>query len=313
MEDSLFKYEQNFQYKAFNKGEQKHKRAKFIAMIFFALLFTIIFVIKLNSPISKKLKKKTILVEKEVIGEINFIFDIKDTTQNVKIFGDEFKKESEFDLYINEEKINYNKEYKFKEIGQNKIRIDLYEDLNMDYMFKDVTNLTSVELKADKKNNNCKILSMISTFENCRNLNNFSISKFDLGQVKSMRKLFYNTTLLTFSFSSLNINNLEDISYMFGESRIEKILLNNFNTNKVINMSHLFEGCHYLTSIDLSTFETNEVIDMSYMFNSCSYLKNLDLSNFKTKKVKNMSYMFNNCNYLKELNLTNFLHLKLLI
>ena len=41
----------------------------------------------------------------------------------------------------------------------------------MDYMFKDVKELTSVEMKSDK---NCQIESMISTFENCEHLESFS-------------------------------------------------------------------------------------------------------------------------------------------
>ena len=40
--------------------------------------------------------------------------------------------------------------------------------------------------------------------------------------------------------------NLEDIIYMFTETLIESISLNNLNTSQVQNMSHLFENCSSL-------------------------------------------------------------------
>jgi hypothetical protein len=46
----------------------------------------------------------------------------------------------------------------------------------MDYMFKDVQDLISVEMKSDK---NCKISSMIRAFENCTNLQSVKISGFN--------------------------------------------------------------------------------------------------------------------------------------
>ena len=64
--------------------------------------------------------------------------------------------------------------------------------LNMDNMFKDVSSLISVEIKSF---NNTEITSMISTFENCENLIEFSISGFSTKNLKSLKKLFYNPQL----------------------------------------------------------------------------------------------------------------------
>jgi len=99
--------------------------------------------------------------------------------------------------------------------------------------------------------NNCMILSMKSTFENCNKLVDFNISGFNVEQIKSMNKMFYNTPLSNFSLSSFNSKNLKDISYMFAYSSIENISLNNLNTSKVTNMSNLFFNCTNLYSIDL--------------------------------------------------------------
>jgi surface protein len=260
-------------------------------------------------PNEKKIKKLISFEQKKIIGDIHCIYNIKDTSKNIKIFGDEFIKESEFDIYIDDQKYNFSKEYLFKLEGNHNIKIDLYENINMNYMFKNVQDLISVKMVS---NYNCQILSMISTFENCKRFNFISISGFDLEQLKSMSKLFYNSTLNSFSFLDFNTSNLEDISYMFANTSIKSISLNDFNTEKVTNMSHLFAECIYLKSIDLSKIQTNEVKDMSYMFSSCM-INNLDISNFQTNKVVNMSYMFNNCYYLYNLNLKNFDKIKLLI
>ena len=57
-----------------------------------------------------------------------------------------------------------------------------------------------------------------------------------------------------------------------------------------------------IKKINISHFNTNKVEDMSYMFDKCTSLKELDLSNFDTCKVTNMNFMFYEYSSLKELN-----------
>jgi len=72
-------------------------------------------------------------------------------------------------------------------------------------------------------------------------------------------------------------------------------------------MSYMFNECHKLKEIKgINRFITNKVTDMTTMFQECYELKNLDLSNYNTSNVTNMSWMFNKCNNLKYLNLLNF-------
>ncbi len=52
--------------------------------------------------------------------------------------------------------------------------------------------------------------------------------------------------------------------------------LDNLNTENVTNMSNMFEGCYFLTSLDLSSFNTENVTDMRSMFEGCSSLTSLD-------------------------------------
>ena len=59
--------------------------------------------------------------------------------------------------------------------------------------------------------------------------------------------------------------------------------INNFITNKVINMEGMFQLCYKLNYLDLSNFDTANCINMSWMFNHCDELKYLNLLNFKVK------------------------------
>ena len=71
--------------------------------------------------------------------------------------------------------------------------------------------------------------------------------------------------------------------------------MGNLNTEKVTDMSYMFNNCKKLSSLDFSKFNTENVTNMTNMFYNCSALSTLDLSNFNTAKVGNMSYMFSDC------------------
>ena len=101
-----------------------------------------------------------------------------------------------------------------------------------------------------------------------------------------------------------------DMSYLFGgdfydgcKSLISIEQLDNWNTIKVNNMSHLFNNCESLSLLpDLSKWNTSSVTDMNTMFGNCvsiSYLP--DISKWDTSNVTNMSYMFQNCEALEYL------------
>ena len=79
-----------------------------------------------------------------------------------------------------------------------------------------------------------------------------------------------------------------------------------FNTSNVIDMNHMFEDCHSLTSVDVSHFDTANVRNMSYMFDECIKLTAIDVSHFNTAKVSDMTNMFAYCESLTSLDVTNF-------
>ena len=74
--------------------------------------------------------------------------------------------------------------------------------------------------------------------------------------------------------------------------------IRNLNTEKVTDMSSMFDGCRALRWLDLSNFNTENVTKMSCMFYYCSALTSLDVSNFNTQNVTDMSSMFYGCESL---------------
>ena len=91
-----------------------------------------------------------------------------------------------------------------------------------------------------------------------------------------------------------------NLSHMFDNcSNLTSLDLSWLDTSAVTNMSHMFHYCQKLTSPDLSSFDTSNVTDMRNMFTGCSGLTSLDLSSFDTSKVTQMGYIFSYCGNLK--------------
>ncbi|KJY48472.1 bacterial 26-residue repeat-domain protein [Bombilactobacillus mellis] len=82
--------------------------------------------------------------------------------------------------------------------------------------------------------------------------------------------------------------------------------LENLDTSETTNMSHLFDDCYDLISLDLSKFNNSQVTDMSYMFKDCKKLSSLNLNNFNTSQVTNMSGMFYDCYGFTSIDLSDF-------
>ena len=59
---------------------------------------------------------------------------------------------------------------------------------------------------------------------------------------------------------------------MDNPDQVEKIILDNYDTSKITDMSNMFDGCSSLESLDLSGFDTSRVTDMSGMFDDCPIL-----------------------------------------
>lgn len=232
--------------------------------------------------------------------------------------------------------------------------------LNMACYFSDLSSLT--EIAGLENLHTDQVTSMKALFYNCTSLPTIDVSKFKTYQVTSMDAMFYNCAsitniiglanldtskvtnmnsmfssckkLTTIDISTFNLNNIEEMGYMFSSStnlqsikfpenmdtrkltfmremftycsKLTTVDVSKFNTENVTDMKRIFRNCLSLSKIDIKNWNTSKVLDMNYMFEKCSVLKELDLSNFNTQNVTDMSYMFRGCSGLTELDVSNF-------
>ena len=186
--------------------EEENNWKKYI-LIGVPIVLVIIIIIVLIIILAKEDKKSS----HDSIGEILCTLDIDSNTKETDILGSEYNKQSSFDIYIDDNLSKYSKKYIFKTTGIHEVKIVLYENINMDYMFKNVKSLISIEMNSTS---NASIISMISTFENCINLEDIQVNGFLTNEIKSINKIFYNTRLYIFDISWLNTTNIEDMSYI---------------------------------------------------------------------------------------------------
>ena len=214
--------------------------------------------------------------------EISCIYKITDNdriigeedTYKIQLLNDNFQKDGSISIYINEKQIEFNTSYKFNKIDNYNIKYLINKEyIYMKNMFKDVTNLVSVEISSNYGKFNS---SLSSAFLGCKNL-------------KSFRS---------------NINGMEnmDISYMFSNCiSLSSVIFENFATT-VEDSNHMFDNCKSLISIELNSINTTNDKNMSYMFSNCTSIKQLNIDNYDIRTVKDLSYMFYNCYSLQELN-----------
>jgi hypothetical protein len=106
-------------------------------------------------------------------------------------------------------------------------------------MFKDVPDLLSVEMKSEQ---NCEITSMISTFENCENLNSFKITGFNGEKIKSMKKLFIFLALIV--VAALSVSSCKehtDAEQHHKTRKVDTIPVDTNNTNWEIFIGTLIQ------------------------------------------------------------------------
>ncbi len=146
--------------------------------------------------------------------------------------------------------------------------------------------------------------------------------------VKTIRnmKMWFDGTDKICWYSSINTNRARfksgSLANLFrGRDKYLNISLKGLDTSKITDMSHMFDSCVYLQSIDFEGVSTASVKDMSYMFYKAGYnyfpnyttgtgaennkaenerlnnSNNLSITNavFTTNNVKNMQGMFHIC------------------
>ena len=233
---------------------------------------------------------------------------------------------------------------------------------DMSYMFRECYNLISLDISSFDTS---KVTDMSNMFWQCYTLTSLDVSNFDTSSVTSMGGMFgskdnfkmaieeikglekfdtKNVTSMRVMFQDcpklkeLNLNgwdtsNVEDMGWMFhNDESLEKIEgIEQFDTNKVVNMQSTFYGLKAEIHLDLNNWDTSNVTSMRWMFGHSEGIKelhvsnwnvekvtdmygafylttltNIDLSGWNTKSVETTNRMFNAAYYLETLDIRNF-------
>ena len=260
-----------------------------------------------------KLKKRRYIFE-EFINKQNIIKSVFNINKNnfgnntlMNFEKQDYRnktKEMYFDIYLNNNKIDYI--YHFKQEGIYQVTFKCKIPLiNMNEIFYNCYTLKYLDLSNFKTDN---VIDMNNMLSHCLSLTSVNLTNFKTDNVIDMSNMFTNCiSLKNIDLFSFNTSNVEDMSWMFSYcSSLTSLDLSNFKTENVIDMNNMFSYCSSLTSLNISNFNTNNVTDMSWMFSNCSSIKSLDLSNFVTNNIKKMNEMFSECNSLVSLKLSNF-------
>ena len=160
-EDKITPEEINSELTGFNKGEKENKKKNIIIGASVAAVLVIIAIIIIIVLVTKSDDNKgdnqgggedggeEDKID-EVYGEINCIYDIQTIMSDTMIISEEFTKNNDFELYIDGKLKKYTKALNFNSIGLHKVQIRLSKEINMDNMFKGVSDLYSVQMESTK-------------------------------------------------------------------------------------------------------------------------------------------------------------------
>ena len=126
-----------------NKGTSSPKNKIILIGGISIIVLMIIIIIIVIATSSSNSDEKNIVFTKQ--GEIKCVYDVRSISKNTILLSNEFVKNSNFDIEIDGQIIKYSKEYRFSSITQKKVKFILYDPVSMDFMFKDVNDVISVE------------------------------------------------------------------------------------------------------------------------------------------------------------------------
>ncbi|HHJ5067057.1 TPA: immunoglobulin-like domain-containing protein [Enterococcus hirae] len=170
---------------------------------------------------------------------------------------------------------------------------------------KYLNNLTEIEGLNQLDTSN--VTNMREMFKEMSNLTSLDVSSFDTSKVTDMSYMFYRNGVTSLDVSGFDTSKVTVMSYMFlGMKNITNLDVNGWNTSNVTSMYGMFSGMSSVTSLDLSGFDTCNVTTMREMFREMGNLTSLDLSGFDTSNVTDMSTMFYDMDNLTSLDVSSF-------
>ena len=134
------------------------------------------------------------------------------------------------------------------------------------------------------------------------NFKYIDISKWDVSNVYSMRRMFYGCKELKSvgDISKWDVSNVTKMRYMFFDCKELKSVgdISKWDVSKVTDMSNMFYGCKSFNQ-DISGWDVSNVTNMDYMFQFCEKF-NQDLSGWNVTKVMYKIYVFSGCSIKDE-------------
>ena len=172
-------------------------------------------------------------------------------------------------------------------------------------LFKECTNLTSVDLSRIAFNLNLELKSM---FSGCTNLRNVTFNLKKTFIATSVENMFLNCTSLTsLDLGNFNVSKIKFFTSMFeGCTSLRKINLKSFKLDSVQSINNMFKNCFSLEYLDLSSFKPFKLLSMDLVFYNCYSLTSINFDEFHTSLVNHMELLFYNCGSLKFINLSSF-------
>ena len=165
------------------------------------------------------------------------------------------------------------------------------------------------------------VIDHANSYKKCENIEGLNL--LNTSNVTKMHSMFFGVGLynvvdpsiyellpspkeITLDISSFDTRNVTDMSYMFEQTGIKNIDVDNLSTYSLTDTSCMFAECYYLQSLDLRKFKTATVSDAHGMFTYCSSLTNIDFDTDVFENVTDMSYMFDSSKAITVLNLSGF-------
>ena len=200
------------------------------------------------------------------VGIFNNCFSMISLPDNYSITADNNDQNSLI-LLKKSKYINNDTDFKNKNIIEGELYINFEEINNNIVLFK-----TEVNNEIDVYLNNKKI----------------NIIKEDNKYLYGFQKDGYYKFKIVFNS---DLNNYE--GFFENCSQIILLDLSNFDTSNVINFGKMLKNCKGIQKIiGIDKLITNKIVNMSEMFNGCQKIEYLDLSNFNTNNVTDMEGMF---------------------
>ena len=144
--------------------------------------------------------------------------------------------------------------------------------IDCERLFSECKNLISIDLSSF---NPQEIITMKSMFLNCKNLKSINFSDFDSAKLTDMSQIFKGCiNLQEINLSFLNSMNIQNMSEMFSQCGIKYLAFPDLLSINLQNIRGMFSNCPNLKSVDFSSFNTEKVTDMSNLFEGCENLEN---------------------------------------